>query len=1236
MNWTKEQEQAIYEDGKDILVAAAAGSGKTAVLVERIIQKITRENDPYEIDEMLVATFTNAAAQEMRTRVGQALEKALAEFPDSQHLRKQLSLLQKAHISTLHAFCMEVVRKYGFELEIDPGFRILDDVESDLLRNDLLQETFEEWYGKEGEEQEAFFRFVDSFSNDRNDQAVMDLVLKVYEFSRQHPDPDDWLDRLSGSYEVHDDMSMDELEWMPIVRKDIEEKVDAMEFEALQALEMAQFPEGPAHYVDTLEKDLQQIQLVKHSLQQPWEQLYELFHEQKTFGRLSGKKAECDEDLKKSVKDLRDKFKKRMEKLVERWFSRHPDSLLNDLQKIKPQIEQLVTVVKEFHEKFQQEKKEQAVVDFSDLEHYCVQILSDGKDEAGEYIPSYIANQYRKQFREVLIDEYQDTNLVQEAILQLLTAGEDAGQLFMVGDVKQSIYRFRHAEPTLFMKKYKDFQREELAATRIDLARNFRSRKEVLDGANFIFRQLLDERVGEMEYEKEAELIYSNKVYEKLTTTNVDCELHVVRKDEGDSVENDEWKYLKDAQIEARTYAKKIKDWIENSQIIDKGTEQPRSIQYRDIVVLMRSMTWAPVIEDELKQMGIPVYADLSTGYLEAMEIQVMMNVLRIIDNPMQDIPLASVLKSPIVGITEDGLAKIRLKGKRESFYQAMLNYIQAGEDSSLVDQLKQLKELLESWREEARYGSLSKLIWKIYRDTAYFEYVGGTPGGKQRQANLRALYDRARSYERSSYQGLFRFLRFIERMEERNKNLASARALGEQEDVVRIMTIHSSKGLEFPYVILGAAGRQFNQQDTKGRYILHKDYGLASKYMDVDQRILYDTFPFEALKVATARESLAEEMRVLYVALTRAKEKLVVVGQSKDWQKQLEKWNEVANHSEWVLPPHTRTDQATYLNWIGSALIRHQQNDDLRISGLSGAIPEEIRQDESKWTIHVDHASEYLDPEWITAERDEKLYKAIQQWRADYLPERSEQYEEVDRRLRFRYPYQTSADKRAKQTVTEIKRLRQPVDEYGAADIVSQRPRISLERPRFMQVDQKPLTKAEAGSAMHTMMQHIPVNKEWNAEQLEEFIQELVFKEALTPDEGDVINREAILTLMNSDVGAMLTNAVSVEREIPFTMEIAASKIYPDWEDPTDESVLVQGVIDCLVETENGYELIDYKTDTITGELTDEKINDLKQRYETQVELYKQAIEMIWNIELNHVYLYFFDRNLLIDTNEE
>ena len=682
MNWTTEQAQAIYEDGKDILVAAAAGSGKTAVLVERIIQKVTRENDPYEIDEMLVATFTNAAAQEMRTRVGQALEKALEANPQSHHLRKQLSLLQKAHISTLHAFCIEVVRKYGFELEIDPGFRILDDVESDLLKNDLLQETFEEWYGKEGDEQAAFFRFVDSFSNDRNDQEVFDLVLKVYEFARQHPDPFEWLDQLAESYSIEENTTLDDLDWMPIVRQDIKEKIDAMEFEIHQAMETAQMPNGPAHYVDTIEKDLEQIQQIQSALDLPWDELYTFIHEHKTFARLSGKKFECDEEIKESVKSLRDQYKKRLQAIVERWFSREGSAYLSDLKKIKPQIEQLVKVVKDFHERFQSEKKEQAVVDFLDLEHYCLQILSDGKDETGNDVPSYIAQQYRKQFKEVLIDEYQDTNLVQEAILQLLTAGEDAGQLFMVGDVKQSIYRFRHAEPSLFMKKYKDFMQEEVQATRIDLARNFRSRKEVLDGANYIFRQLLDEQVGEMNYEKEAELIYSNKVYEKLTTTNVDCDLHIVTKEEEEAEDvSDEWKYLKAAQIEARVYAEKIKDWIENGQIIDKETEQPRSIHYRDIVILMRSLKWAPVIEDELKQMGIPVYADLSTGYLEAMEIQVMLNVLRIIDNPIQDIPLASVLKSPIVGLTEDELAQIRLKGKRDSFYQAMLNYIRTGEN---------------------------------------------------------------------------------------------------------------------------------------------------------------------------------------------------------------------------------------------------------------------------------------------------------------------------------------------------------------------------------------------------------------------------------------------------------------------------------------------------------------------------------------------------------------------------
>ncbi|GEL78361.1 helicase-exonuclease AddAB subunit AddA [Tenuibacillus multivorans] len=1238
MKWTEEQELAIYEGEKDILVAAAAGSGKTAVLVERIIQKMLREHDPYNIDEMLVVTFTNAAAQEMRTRVGAAIEKALQTNPNSIHLKKQLSLLQHANISTLHSFCMEVVRKYSYQLDLDPSFRILDDIEAELLRSDIIQEVFEEWYGKEGEEQETFFRFVDSFSNDRDDAKVETLVLKMYEFAMQNPWPYEWLNQVQETYRLPEDAKLDDLPWMPIVREDIKENLEAMLFDMNQALDIAQDVNGPAHYVPTLEEDRAQIKQVMESTGAPWYDLRQIFIDNEKFGSLSRKKIECDEDLKEAVKEIRNRYKDRMKKLIERWFKRAPKSLVEDLHKLSPLIDQLVVLVKEFHERFQQAKKEQAMVDFSDLEHYCLEILLDDEATADHLVGSTVASQFQHQFKEVLIDEYQDTNLVQETILQLVTQGEQAGNLFMVGDVKQSIYRFRHAEPTLFMNKYKNFKQADAPSLRIDLARNFRSRKEVLDSTNYIFRQLLDEQVGEMTYDKDAELIYSNQVYEQLTTSDVDTELHVITQDDiEDENISDEWKYIQKAQLEARAYAEKIKKWIGTDssnpmQVIDKETEQIRSLQYRDIVILMRSMSWASVIVEELKQLGIPVYADISSGYLEAMEVQIMLNVLKTIDNPQQDIPLVSVLKSPIVGLSEDDLANIRLHGKNQPFYVAMKKYIKQGEKAEVVRPLTAFVETFESWREEARYGALSKLIWQIYRDTGYFEFVGGTPGGKQRQANLRALYDRARSYETSSYRGLYRFLRFIERMEERGEDLAAARALGEQEDVVRMMTIHKSKGLEFPVVILGAADKGFNEMDFRSQYLLHKDHGFGAKYMDVDKRLLFTTFPFEAIKVAMKREMLAEEMRILYVALTRAKEKLTVVGTVKDWEKRLAKWNEVTSHLEWVLPPHIRTDQATYLNWIGTALIRHEQAEKLQVNGVASTVPTEIRQDESRWNIKVQHASELMDPEWITVKRNDELEQVIKKWDETHLQDKSGDYEEVDRRLTFVYPNKSSATRRAKQTVTELKRLRQVPDDYSSMDLMNKQPKMRFQRPRFMQKDAKKLTATEVGSAMHTVMQHLPMNREWTKVSLVEFVDGLVLKEILREEESEVIDYDAILTFLSNRIGHHLHQAVEVRRELPFTMELAASEVYPDWNDPGDESVIIQGVIDCLFKTEEGWYLLDYKTDSIFGKLTDEKVNELKDRYAVQVELYQRAVENIWNIQLQKVYLYFFERDLILE----
>ncbi|WP_369405065.1 helicase-exonuclease AddAB subunit AddA [Piscibacillus salipiscarius] len=827
---------------------------------------------------------------------------------------------------------------------------------------------------------------------------------------------------------------------------------------------------------------------------------------------------------------------------------------------------------------------------------------------------------------------------MQETILQLVTQGEQAGNLFMVGDVKQSIYRFRHAEPTLFMNKYRHFKLEEDPSLRIDLARNFRSRKEVLDSTNYIFRQLLDEQVGEMVYDKDAELIYSNQVYEQLTTSDVDTELHIITQDElEDDAVSDEWKYIEKAQLEARAYAEKIQRWIGTKddnpmQVIDKETEQIRNLQYRDIVILMRSMTWASVIVEELKQLGIPVYADISSGYLEAMEVQIMLNVLKTIDNPQQDIPLASVLKSPIVGLSEDDLANIRLHGKNQPYYVAMKNYIRIGENELVIRKLEAFMHMFESWREEARYGALSKLIWRIYRDTGYFEFVGGTPGGKQRQANLRALYDRARSYESTSYRGLYRFLRFIERMEERGEDLASARALGEQEDVVRMMTIHKSKGLEFPVVILGAADKGFNEMDFKSQYLLHKDHGFGPKYMDVDKRLMFTSFPFEAIKVALKREMLAEEMRILYVALTRAKEKLTIVGTVKDFDKRLAKWNEVSSHLEWVLPPHIRTDQATYLNWIGTALVRHELAEPIQINPVHSTVPSTIRQDDSKWKIHVQHASHYMEPEWITVKRNDELQQVIEEWNTSHIQTKSNHYEEVDRRLNYVYQHQGAAYRRAKQTVTELKRLRQVPDDYSSTELVKNQPKMRFQRPRFMQKDSKKLTATEIGSAMHTVMQHLPFRREWTKVSLIEFVDGLVLKEILREEEAEVIDYDAILSFLKHPIGQKLTLSKNIKRELPFTMELPASEVYPDWNDPGEESVIIQGVIDCLFENEDGWYLLDYKTDSIFGELTDQKVSELEERYAVQVDLYKRAVETIWGVELQHVYLYFFERGLLLE----
>ncbi|MDC3425591.1 helicase-exonuclease AddAB subunit AddA [Aquibacillus sp. 3ASR75-11] len=1239
VSWTKEQEEAIHTNGRDILVAAAAGSGKTAVLVERIIQKLLDKNNPVDIDSLLVVTFTNAAAQEMRHRIGQAIEAALEKNPTSTHLKKQLSLLQRASISTLHAFCMEVVRRHAYMLDLDPGFRIADDMEADMIRQEVMEELFEHWYGKVGEEQTAFFSVVDRFSNDRSDLEVEELVMKLYEFAMQKPWPGQWLTNMATMYDIPEQVEEADLEWLTILKREVQSQLNAMEAEAISALDLTRESDGPYHYADAIDADLHLITEAKRCLQLSWDDLQKLFLESK-FQALSRKKVDCSEEKKDKLKGLRNSYKKRWNDLAEDWFSRRLSSYLDDMRTLYPTVEQLIVLVKEFKEKYAQAKKEKAIVDFSDLEHFCLQVLVDPSSDSSQIVPSYVSTEFRKKFTEVLVDEYQDTNLVQETLLSLISNKDGAGNMFMVGDVKQSIYRFRHAEPTLFLNKYKEFAVADHPGKRIDLARNFRSRTQVLAATNYIFRQLLNEEVGEMNYDEDAELIYANKMYDELTNSDTDVELVIIdreskEEEQDDAKEDEDFQDLEKAQLEARTYARMIKKWIgykaSPMQVIDKATGVQRDVRYRDIVILLRSMTWAPTIVDELKQEGIPVYAELSTGYLEAIEIKVMLSLLKVIDNPKQDIPLAAILRSPIVGLNEEDLAQIRLAKRRAPYHDALKAFVAQSSHPKIARIVSFLNQLNE-WRSRARQGALSELIWQIYRETGYYDFVGGIPGGRQRQANLRALYDRARSYESTSFRGLFRFLRFIERMEERGDDLGAARALGEQEDVVRMMTIHKSKGLEFPVVILGAMDKQFNQQDIKQKYLLHKDLGFGSKYIDPIKRIMYPTLAFHALKKEKQRELLAEEMRVLYVALTRAKEKLVMVGNVASFEKKQEKWQQLIDHPEWVLPAHYRLESKSYLDWIGPALIRHHQNEVLRDEiKVSVRVPEEIQNDVSSWDVRLMHGSALTRQESPLGSNKSNLEKAIRNWEPllDLDPSLDEA---VEKKLAYQYPHPNASTYRAKQSVTELKRQREWKDEYSGDQLLETYKAPIGNRPRFMQKEKR-LTAAEKGSAMHAVMQHLPLTKKLTTIELEEHVQGIVTKEIITQEEADTVDVGAIKQFFQTNIGEQLIQAVTIYREVPFSLTLPANEVYAEWDDDTDERVLIQGVIDCAIRHEGGWIILDYKTDTVPSKGSDEdKEVTLKKRYETQLDLYATAVEEIWKEPVVGKYLYFFDGGLLIE----
>lgn len=1357
--WTKEQLAAITLRG-NLLVAAAAGSGKTAVLVERVLRRIMDAADPIELDRLLVVTFTKAAAAEMRERVGKALEDALWLEHDkvqAERLLRQLHLLARANITTLHSFCLELARQHFYRLELDPAFRIADEAEVELLRQDVIEDMFDSLY-EQGEP--SFHRLVEAFGSDRDDRPLMEQVLKLYIFAFSHARPQAWLQGLAAAYRWHEAEELAQSPWGKAVRQGLADRVSAVCDLLARAAAIAHKPAGPVPYLTVLEDELRSLNVLARELTSGnWSGVEEAVASVE-FGRLpaargQGSKQGKEESaplspddpvrLREQARKLRDEGKGIFNKLKEELFAWPLAEQIPALRRTGDLVEDLAKLVLNFAGEYSRLKKRRNLVDFNDLEHMALSLLEQD-NEAGP-----LALSLQERFGEVLVDEYQDINPVQERILQLVS-GFPEGSCFMVGDVKQSIYRFRMADPGLFLEKYmlwphwqSKTARESASASEIggasageelpersnlviDLARNFRSRLEVVEGVNFLFRQFMTAGSAEIAYDDKAALQYGASYVssrEGLLTAEGPVEVHLfdpkevtltVSKGEseggvsgtgnegigpleaaaaqftgdeitgevlagneaaGDELEERTREELEAARHEARFVGLRIKKMVENGefQIFDKKFSTFRPVRYADIVILMRSYSaLAPLYAEELQNMQVPVFADTKSGYFGFSEVETIISLLKVIDNPRQDIPLAAVLRSPLVGLNGAELGKLRLVLPQGEFYDALALAVGApaqarmtevsgkdqdttgdsGKDaaaalsSDLSAKLTSFWQNLQKWRTFARRHSLAELLSLLYEETGYLAYVGTLPGGPQRQANLRVLYDRACRFEGTHYRGLFRFLRFLEKFREQGKDMGSARVLGENEDVVRLLTVHASKGLEFPVVFVVGLGSAFNKRSLSGRLLMHSELGVGAPVIDVDNNVEYPSIIQQGIKQALAQEGVAEEMRILYVALTRAKEKLLLYGSLKKLSEKMEKWQELASNTEESFADAQLRSARCFLDWIGPALARQNQT----------PFPHN-----SHWKINVNGSPAYLEGGWDGIEgvqsKEESLGKGAKQGADEGIRistrddvelgsdedivldidksegqdveenEEEDWVREIESRLNWEYPFTAEVRQIGKTSVSELKRrLRWYGDEETAstpwADGWAKSEGFTAVRPHFLQPGTRELSAAEKGTALHIVMQQLPLEelkRSWTAcsfaereQWLTHFLALLEQREVLTPEQRAAVPGARILAMLQSPVGARLLSGDKVLREVPFTLSLKL----PGLEQP----VLVQGVIDTLLFSQNGVEVLDYKTDKINPEREDPQTTLLK-RYSMQLGIYAVAAETLLKQKVTQCTIY-------------
>jgi ATP-dependent helicase/nuclease subunit A len=1284
INWTDEQKKAIETRGGDLLVSAAAGSGKTAVLVERIIRLALDETNPVDLDRLLVVTFTDAAAGEMRHRVGAALAGALQEQPANSLLQRQLFLAPRAHIGTLHSFCSEVVRSHFYLLGLDPSFRVMDENEASMLRREVVENVLEECYEEHRDAPgDAPFLYLSRTLAGRHgdDRELVELVLRLYDFAHSLPRPAAWLNRVAESLERSAGLPWERQpwigEWRELVRLEVENWLGDLE----EALRLAAGPGGPHPYAGRLEEDLERVREWLGLVDGPYDRLKAALDAGRQWPALPRLgRGEAREDTRQKVQDLRNGVKRRVAALYNDYFTRAPEAMTGDLARVAPLVRVLVEVTLRFKEAYRALKLERAVADFADLEHYALAILARNgegspwgedppEDPDADLLPSPVAGDYREMFAGVLVDEYQDINGVQEAVLRLVSR---PGGRFLVGDVKQSIYRFRLADPAVFLNYYRQFKDLDAGGVpepgwRLDLRSNFRSRPEVLDAVNYLFGRLMNERVAELAYDERARLNPGAGFGNAPGEDGPPVEIHLLDyrdpstgADAGEAGEQEENggaepEELDLVRLEARWVAERVHRMVAGGEcrVYDRGAGGLRPATWRDVVVLMRSLKGrVGVFLEEFRRLGIPVYADGGGGYFGAPEVQTVVSLLQVIDNPARDIPLAAVLRSPLVGLDASRLAEIRLACPEGDFYTAVRRVAAggAGVDPGLSARLKRFLDQLEEWRDLAGRLSPAELLEELYRQTGYCDLVGSLPGGAVRQANLRALVDRARRFEGTVYRGLFRFLRFVELIQEGDGDMDAARSLGENEDVVRLMSVHRSKGLEFPVVVVAGLGRGFNFTGLNQNLLLHRRLGCGPVLVDLERGIRYATVPHRVIRQRLRLETLAEEMRLLYVALTRARERLVVTAAVRQLDRAVENWagRGAAAPPGGPLGAPLLAGAKCPVDWLGPALWSHGNLAGFTWTGE----PQEAGAESWRVFLWPAAALERLREAGRAGEdrgREDWLpyLQRLEPLPADWLRRREEDWPggpgellqpgEIRERLFWNCPHRELAGLPSKVTVTEWRHRQEELEERhgdeapvpfwpGAAFGEDESPP-GFELPVFYAGGRR--GGAERGRVVHLAMQNLVLDPPPGEAGVRRQLDLMVERRILHPQQRKLVRAAEIARFLATGLGRRVQEAARAGRllrEVPFTLGLEAAELYPELAGkvPPGETVLLQGVIDCLVIERDGLVIIDYKTDRIDGERLAEAVD----RYRIQLELYARAAGSILGRPVREKYLYFFHLN--------